>query len=194
MDLIAATAERIIDCKSTDIPSSWHINSMLNVCSCSRWNKHFEYEFKLNWSTLNNSRNTVRILEHILLLLKPTVLLLNPLFSYWTYCSPTITHCSPTGHTVLLLNALFYWTHTSPILTHCSTERTDLLLNTLFSYWTHGFRTGTRPFSYWTHSSSTEPTLRKKRGTYWLSRLSPASTESTCLCNFPFSMFWINRV
>ena len=36
--------------------------------------------------------------------------------------------------------------------------------------------------------------LRKKRGTYWLSRLSPASTESTCLWNFPFSMFWINRV
>ena len=36
--------------------------------------------------------------------------------------------------------------------------------------------------------------LRKKRGTYWLSRLSPASTESTCLCNFPFSMFWTNTV
>ena len=34
-------------------------------------------------------------------------------------------------------------------------------------------------------------TLRKKRGT---SRLSAACTESTCLYNFPFSMFWINRV
>ena len=46
----------------------------------------------------------------------------------------------------------------------------------------------------WQGLKSNKITLSKKRGTYWLSRLSPASTESTCLCNFPFSMFWNNRV
>ena len=40
------------------------------------------------------------------------------------------------------------------------------------------------------HTASPHHTLRKECGTYWLSRLSPASIESTCLCNFQFSMFW----